>query len=224
MATPNSELVALTGRFPGAPTRGGFLDWASYRTRKLGQRIGWALGREKVQPHRRLLTGAVEQLRAAFGTLTCVETGCIRWASEGTESTLAIATALGETGGVLHTFELEPDHIAVCKSVCRDVNQRIRYWEGDSRAKLRKLHDDGTLGVVHLAFFDSGDDPDLIFDEFRAIEDLFVPGSIVVVDDTIPPSVKGRRIKPYLHRHEDWDTRVIFSTHGMLVARKRSPA
>ncbi len=105
--------------------------------------------------------------------------------------------------------------------MCREVDHRIRYFEGDSRANLRQLRDDGTLTVVHLAFFDSGDDPELIWQEFRAIEDLFVPGSIVIVDDAVPPSVKGRRIKPYLHRHPDWDTRLIYSWRGMLVARRR---
>lgn len=217
-----SDIEALTRPFAGGPTRGKFLDWAIYRTHKLGQRIGWALGREKVRPHRQLLSSAVERLRDSFGELTCVETGCIRRADEGTDSTLAIATALGESGGTLYTFELEAEHIAVCRSVCHQVNDRIRYVEGDSRTNLRKLRADGTLKVVHLAFFDSGDDADLIWEEFRAIEDLFVPGSIVIVDDAIPPSVKGRRVKPYLHRRLDWDTRVTYTWHGMLVAQKRT--
>lgn len=215
------DLDAIVGAFPNGPTRGALLDWAVFHCHKTGQRLGQRfLGREKIRPHRQLLSAAVERLLSVFGDPVCVETGCIRRKGEGTDSTLGIATALGERGA-LYTFELEPAHIEICKQVCSAVNHRIRYIEGDSKANLRRLRDDGTLEVVHLAFFDSGDDPELIMEEFRAIEQLFVSGSIVVVDDVIPPSVKGKLIKPYLHGHPLWDTRVVYTWRGMLVAVRR---
>jgi predicted O-methyltransferase YrrM len=148
-----------------------------------------------------------------------VETGCIRDAHEGTDSTLVIASRLER--GRLYTFELEPKHVEVCRSICRAYDARIEYVLGDSTASLRRLTADGTLSAIHFAFFDSANDADQIWAEFETVEDRFVPGSIVVVDDTVPPSRKGRRIKPYLHRHPAWETHLVLAGRGLLVAVRR---
>lgn len=218
------DVAAVIGAFPSGPTRAEFLDAAAFHLHKLPERIARAvLGRKKTRPHGKLLSAAVEQVRRAFPEPVCIETGCIRDADEGSDSTLAIATALGGRGR-FYTFELDPAHIAVCRSVCRELNDRISYVEGDSKVNLRRLREDGTLDVVHLAFFDSADDPDLILAEFRAVEDLFVPGSIAVVDDVALPGVKGKRLKPYLRRHPLWDARTVYAGRGMLVALRRAEA
>lgn len=49
-----------------------------------------------------------------------------------------------------------------------------------------------------------------------------MPGSVLVVDDVVPPAVKGRRIEPHLHRDPAWETRLVYAGKGLLVAVRRS--
>jgi hypothetical protein len=212
----------IASGFSSGPTRGAYLDWIAFHLSKLGQRIARAVVRRpKVRPHPRLLRTAVEETVGAFPDPACIETGSLRDPNEGTDSTRVIAATLGERGR-LYTFELDPKHLAVCREVCREFADRIEYVEGDAKVNLRQWRERGTLRQVHFAFLDSADDPEQIWEEFRAIEDLFVPGSVLVVDDVVPPAVKGRRIKPYLHRDPAWETRLVYAGKGLLVAVRRS--
>lgn len=221
MGALRPEVRALFGPFPGGPTRGRARDWVRYRSRKVRERVArWVVRTPKALPHRHVLAAAVSRALSLFPVPVCLETGCIRNAREGTESTRVIASAL-QGRGRFYSFELDPAHIAICRAVCREFDGHIRYIQGDAKANLRKLRDDGTLRTVHFAFFDSASDPGQIWAEFRAVEDLFVPGSVVIVDDTVR-GVKGSRIKPYLHRHPLWDTYLIYAANGMLVAVRRS--
>ena len=71
---------------------------------------------------------------------------------------------------------------------------------------------------MHFAFLDSADDPAITMAEFKAVEDLFVPDSLLIVDDAVR-GVKGRLIKPYLRANPAWRTRLVFAGNGMLLAR-----
>lgn len=216
------EATRITAGFSSGPTRGALLDWAAFHLSKLLQRITRAVTRRpKVRPHPRLLRAAVEETLGAFPEPACIETGSLRNLNEGTDSTRVLAATLGERGR-LYTFELEPAHLAVCREVCREFADRIEYVEGDAKANLRRWRERGTLRQIHFAFLDSADDPEQIWEEFRAIEDLFVPGSVLVVDDVVPPAVKGKRIKPYLHRDPAWETRLVYAGKGLLVAVRRA--
>ncbi len=222
-----AQLARIVRPFRGGPTRGALLDWAAFRAHRTWERFeSWVRRRPRTPPHPRLLRAAVEEVLRAFGTPVCVETGCIRKPQEGTMSTWAIASALER--GRLYSFDLEPRHIEICRQVCRDYNHRIEYVRGDAKMELRRLSESGVLGVVHLALFDSLNDADQIWEEFRAIEDRFVPGSVVIVDDSVPPSKKGEKIRPYLHRRPEWETHLVYAGRGLLVAVKcgapRSPA
>ncbi len=221
-ASIHPNVAAIVSPFPNGPTRGEFLDHVTFHAHKLVQRIvRSALRRDRIRPHWLLLSEAVAQVRRCFPQPVCIETGCIREPREGTGSTLAIASTLGERGH-FYTFELERAHMQTCKSVCREFNHRIHYVEGDAKANLRRLRDDGTLQVIHLAFFDSAHDPQQIWEEFRAVEELFVPGSIVLVDDVVSPAVKGKQIKPYLHGHPLWESYVIYTWKGLLIAMRHA--
>lgn len=214
------QLGRIVEAFPGGATRGELLDWLLFRTHRLWERFThWIARRRRIPPHPRLLAAAVGEVLRAFPDPVCVETGCIRQPGEGTMSTRAISSALER--GRLYSFDLEPRHIEICKQVCEPYNDRIEYVQGDAKAELRRMNENGALAAVHLALFDSMNDADQIWSEFRAIEDRFVPGSVVIVDDSVPPSKKGRRVKPYLHGHPLWETHLVRSGRGLLVAVRR---
>lgn len=218
-AAERPDLSRIVGAFPGGPTRGELLDWLFFRVHRSWERcVHGVRRRRRTPPHPALLGAAVGEILRAFPEPTCIETGCIRKPGEGTMSTWAIATALEH--GRLYSFDIEPRHIEICREVCRAVNHRIRFVLGDAKAELHRLRENGTLSAVHLALFDSLNDADQIWAEFRAVEDRFVPGSIVIVDDSVPPSRKGRRIKPYLHRHPLWETHLVYAGRGLLVAQR----
>lgn len=219
-AAERPELGRIVGAFPGGPTRGELLDRLFFRVHRWWERfVRWIRRRRRTPPHPALLRAAVAEILRAFPDPVCIETGCIRKPGEGTMSTWAIASALER--GRLYSFDIEPRHIEICRDVCREVNHRIEYVLGDAKEELRRLHENGTLGAVHLALFDSMNDAGQIWAEFRAIEDRFVPGSVVIVDDSVPPSKKGRRVKPYLHRHPLWETHLVYAGRGLLVALRR---
>lgn len=214
------DLARIVGAFPGGPTRREVLDWALFHGHKQWERFvhRWS-GRSRTPPHRALLTRAVAEVLRVFPDPVCIETGCIRNPREETGSTLAISSSLER--GRLYTFDLEPRHLEVCREICREYDHRIEYVQGDAKEMLRRLRESRSVDAVHLAFFDSANDADQIWGEFRAIEDLFVPGSVVIVDDSVPPSNKGRRIKPYLHGHPSWETWLVYAGRGVLVALRR---
>jgi hypothetical protein len=195
-------------------------DWLAFQWGKTGQRLSrLRSGGPRVRPHRALLSAAVSEVLRVFPDPVCLETGCVRSETEGTDSTLAIATALGGRGRFF-TFELAPRAIETCRVVCRAVLDRIRIVEGDAKVNLARLRGEGALKVVHLAFLDSADDPGQIWAEFQAIEPLFVPGSLLIVDDAIR-GVKARRVAPYLRASATWETRLVYAGNGLLLAVRR---
>jgi hypothetical protein len=211
-------LEAIAGRFPSGPTRGPLRDWLAFQFGKTGQRLARFIGRRaRVRPHPEVLSAAISEVVRRFAEPVCIETGCIRREEEGTDSTLAIARTLAGRGRFF-TFELQPSHIEVCRSVCAGHLDQIEFVAGDAAANLAKHKRAGIFDELHFAFFDSADDPAITMAEFRAVEDLFVPGSIVIVDDAVR-GVKGRQIKPYLSAHPAWRTRLVFAGNGMLLAR-----
>jgi hypothetical protein len=213
-----ADLNSLSGPYPSGPIRGPALDWFAYQAGKTPQRLKkWFSGR-RIRPHHEVLKRAVSAVLECFPEPVCLETGCIRRSEGGTDSTLAIAAAIADRGR-FYSFEIDPTHIELCKQKCRDLNDHIQYVQGDAKVNLRRLRDEGKLEAVHLAFFDSADDPEQIWEEFKAVEDLFVAGSLVIVDDAIR-GVKGKRIKPYLRTSDLWSTRLVYAGNGMLLARK----
>ena len=150
---------------------------------------------------------------------TVIETGCIRDANEGTESTLTIASALNSRG-MFYKFEICKENIRIYQSLCRDYNEYINYVEGDAIDNLRKMVDADVLDTIHLALFDSVNDGDHIWKEFKTCEQVFRANSIVIIDDVLWGD-KGRIIKPYLESSPEWDTKIYNVEYGILVAQKK---
>ena len=147
-----------------------------------------------------------------------IETGCIRDANEGTESTLTIASTLMERG-TFYTFEISKEHITTCQELCQGYNQYINYIEGDSVENLTRMVAESAFDTVHFALFDSVNDGAHIWREFKAVENLFRKHATIIVDDVLWGD-KGRLIKPYLASSPEWQTKVYNVEYGMLVAKR----
>ncbi len=219
MSADFPDLDKLVESFPWGGLHGGPLDWLGFQMGKSRQRLArWFHRRPKVRPHRKLIGAAISEVVRCFDNPVCCETGCIRRASEGTDSTLTIASGL-KGRGRFFSFEFEEKHIQVCKTVCKDYLEQINFIQGDAKSNLEKLKKEARFTQVHFAFFDSADDPAQTFAEFKAIEELFVGGSLVVVDDVIR-GVKGKLIKPFMRKNPDWQVRLLYAGNGLLLARK----
>lgn len=173
---------------------------------------------KRERAHRRVLSQNLAEVLARTPEPVVVETGCIRWLNEGTESTLTIASTL-QGAGTFMTFELRQEHIDNCRQLCHQWNEHITYVQGDSIMNLRKKVRDGELQRVDFAFLDSTNDGDHAFREFKEIEACFVPGSILVVDDVLWAD-KGRVLVPYIEASDQWRSRVLNVENGMLVAHR----
>ena len=183
------------------------------KLRRIVRRL-FGLRRGQYAVLRRELQSLLETVRQPV----VVETGCIRDRYEGSDSTLLIASMIRDRGR-FYTFELRPRHIEECRIVCGEFNAYIEYVQGDSVSNLAKLVGEGILDRVDFAFLDSANDADHIFSEFRAIENRFPPGAVLMVDDVLWAE-KGKRILPYLEASDDWDVRVKNVENGILIARR----
>ena len=168
--------------------------------------------------HKRILSDFVQEVLQRTPSPVLLETGCIRVMDEGTESTLTISSIVRDRGRFL-TFELRPEHIEVCKELCGELNSHIEYVEGDSVENLRRMVDSGDLHRVDFAFLDSSNDGEHTWLEFQALENSFVPGSILICDDVLWAD-KGRKLRPYLESSPEWRTRVYNVENGILLAHK----
>lgn len=186
---------------------------------RLKRRLLYLLGlKNYVRAHQYILKKHLQKLLEGENNPTVIETGCIRDLNEGTESTLTISSTL-EGRGTFYTFELSKENIETCKKICQDHNRYITYVQGDSVANLKKMVKSKTLKSVDFAFFDSVNDGDHIFKEFKVVENLFNEGSVAVFDDVLWED-KGRLIKPYLESSPNWKTKTYNVENGILVAEK----
>lgn len=169
--------------------------------------------------HHRVLPDLVTQLVSnSVRPVVIIETGCIRNLNEGTDSTLLISSVLKDRGQ-FYTFELDPEHIEICKELCGENNDYINYVQGDSVVNLKDYVKSGKLEKIDLAFLDSVNDGDHIWKEFEAVESQIGPGGYVVVDDVLWAD-KGRVILPFLEKSPVWETEVYNYENGMVVARR----
>lgn len=183
---------------------------------RISNRLNKYTGRKR--GHYRVLKKYMDDIIQRFDKPVIIETGCIRNLNEGTESTLTISSILKDKGK-FYSFELFPEHIAICKELCGDNNKYINYVQGDSVENLRKMVEDKTLSRIDMAFFDSVNNGDHIMQEFKTVENLFQPGALAIVDDVLWAD-KGRVIRPYLENSPQWQTKIYNVENGIMVARK----
>ena len=176
--------------------------------------------RQHMRAHRSILERHVLDVLDKTPHPVIIETGCIRDANEGTESTLAISSVLMGRGD-FYTFEISHEHIAVCQELCKDYNQYINYVEGDSVENLTEMVEAHAFEAIHFALFDSVNDGNHIWREFKAVENLFGENAIIIVDDVLWGD-KGRLLKPYLEASSEWKTKVYNVEYGILAAKKIS--
>ena len=180
--------------------------------------IFYKLGlRPHLRAHRSILERNLLEILETTPHPVIIETGCIRDANEGTESTLAISSVLMNRGD-FYTFEISKGHIRICQELCKNYNQYINYVEGDSVENLTRMVEEHVFDTVHFALFDSVNDGDHIWKEFKAVENLFGENAIIIVDDVLWGD-KGRLLKPYLEASSEWRTKVYNVEYGILVAK-----
>lgn len=133
------------------------------------------------------------------GPIVAIETGTIRTYSEQHESTRHLGETLGDRGR-LTSVDASPEAIEVSRDICRGLDN-VDWVESESTTYLSTLQG----RRFHLAFLDSANDADVIFEEFELVVPRTVEGGIVMVDDagitsTLKridrgqPSVKGHRV------------------------------
>lgn len=174
--------------------------------------------RQHMRAHRSILERHLLEVLDTTPQPVIIETGCIRDANEGTESTLAISSVLMGRGD-FYTFEISSEHIRVCQELCKDYNQYINYVEGDSVVNLTGMVEAHVFEEIHFALFDSVNDGNHIWKEFKAVENLFGENAIIIVDDVLWGD-KGRLLKPYLEASSEWRTKVYNVEYGILAAKK----
>lgn len=174
---------------------------------------------EKFRSTRALLRFYANKTFHEFPNPNIIETGCIRDPKENTNSTLILSSVFKNKGN-FWSIDINPKHIEMCKKACGGYNKYIKYMQGDSLNILKKLIYSGALDVVHLAYFDSLNDDEHIFREFKIVEGCLIKGSIVIVDDIMNGGKKGDKLRPYLEASNEWEIRLFEVRNGILVARK----
>lgn len=216
------SLEAVLRPFPHARSRGGWLDRLLFHGRRLVDGIGRPFtGRHTDRPHPRLLSAAAQEIIRAFREPVSVETGSMGAAGEGTESTASLASVLRGQGR-FYSLEADEERIESCRRACGGLNQWIRYQQGDPEVTLERLRDEGELDRVHLAFLPAPDHDGGSSGIYDVLEDLMVPGSLLVVDDALHREGRGEGVRERLLPHPDWDVRLLLAGRGILVAQRRS--
>jgi glycosyltransferase involved in cell wall biosynthesis/ADP-heptose:LPS heptosyltransferase len=130
----------------------------------------------KVMEH---VIAALEQLKSSFANekISVIETGTIRSFYEKHFSTYYISCALGDRGKLI-SVDISEDSLRVSKQLCRK-STNIEFVHSDSIEYLSSLEKQ----KFHLAFLDSVNDKDVIFNEFRLLVPMMAEGGIVIIDD-----------------------------------------
>lgn len=171
-----------------------------------------------------VLCQQLDLFRARSGktALRILEVGCARSTNEGHQvgdgwSSLTLARQVRQHGGQVTGIDL-------------DVSQAVRllaahglvedFVEGDSLTVMSAMIRDGF--VFDVVFLDSGNDPDLVLNEFLLAQKLIDRPGLLMADDmdqNDPEVVKGLRLVPYLrkngysyrmtHRETPWTNRDV---------------
>jgi len=121
---------------------------------------------------------------------------------------------------VLHSFEIDQENIKTAKKICKDFHG-ITFHLGDSLKMLPKVLQEVKPPQIHVAYLDSVNNADHIFNEFEIVEPYLKSGSILVVDDiTCESCKKGKKILSYLKAKEEWSVEIIEVANGMMIGRK----
>lgn len=143
-----------------------------------------------------------------------IETGCYRGIGGDGESTLILADLSKQTGCLLDSYDINPDHIAAAKA---HVPQGVVFHEGDSVSLLSRR-----VEPVNFAYLDSYDysesDPrpsqlHQLAEVGAILGKLTCPGMVMCDDCALPHGGKNGLSDPFLLGH-GW--RCIFSGYQKI--------
>lgn len=215
------SLEAILRPLPSARARGRWADTLQFYARRAVQGILQRLpGRDAARPHPRLLAAAVQEVLRSFRDPVCLEVGGGR-VTDRTEATVTLASVLRGQGRLL-SLAGDEDALQDRRNVCGSLGQWVEFVAGDPADTIRRLHREGDLEQLHLAFIHATDDPGRSRDQFQALEGLIVPGGLLVVDEVIPPAASVEGIGSRLLDQPDWSVRIVHAARGILVAQRRS--
>lgn len=134
--------------------------------------------------------------------LRIVETGTIRnikpeYILGDGHSTHLIAQWIKDNGGSFFSID---QNIEVADNYLKELGLRehVQLLPYDSVTFLRTFTKNDIK--LHLAYLDSGNDPNLILAEFQTIENMMLPQGVIIIDDCVPGSnelLKGNKAIPY---------------------------
>lgn len=149
-----------------------------------------------------LIVAHLNRLKQTYENLVVVETGTIRnvnpeYIVGDGHSTHLIAQWIKDNGGNFFSIDLD---ISVADKYLKDL--RLRKW-----VQLQPYESITFLNIlkkqnlkIHLAYLDSGNDATLILNEFKVVENMILPGGVVIIDDCKPGDkslLKGNEVIPY---------------------------
>ncbi|MBN1818447.1 MAG: hypothetical protein JW828_13885 [Sedimentisphaerales bacterium] len=119
-----------------------------------------------------------------------LETGTIRCYHEGGQSTRRLSDFLGSRGHIT-TIDLSFYSIRVSKEMCRYASN-VTWIYSDSLTALDTMLREGRR--FHMAFLDSVNQKQILFEEFRRVIPMMIRDSVVIIDDAgITPDGRGIR-------------------------------
>lgn len=158
----------------------------------------------------------LSEVVAQYKEPVVIETGCIREHKRG--STWTIAKIL-KGHGLFFSFEININHIKVCREICKKYNDNINYVHGDSTKKIREFLLEKPKIEINFAVLDSENSGLTIFREFRLLEKNLAPRAIVIVDDVLKGQ-KGKVLMPYLKVVKDYKSKIHRVGNGVLVIKR----
>ena len=178
-------------------------------------KLGW---RNYRRAHKPIIRKCLREVFKTTSHPTVIETGCIRDVDEGTESTLTISSTLNSRG-TFYTFEICKEHIRICQSLCRDYNEYINYVEGDAIENLRKMVDVNVLDTIHLALFDSVNDGDHIWKEFKTCEKVSERTLSLLLMMSCGGTRVGSLSRTWKHRRNGKQESIMWNTESLSPKR-----
>ena len=212
------SLEAILRPLPSTRARGRWPDTLQFHLRRAVDAILHRLpGREATRPHPKLLAAAVQEVLRSYRDPVCLQVGGGR-APDRTEATVTLASILRGQGRLLSLADEQT--LGDRRDACGSLAQWVEFVAGDPADTIRRLHRDGDLEQVHLAFLHTADEPGRARDQLGSLEELIVPGGLLMVDGVISPAASAGEAGSRLRNRPDWSARIVHAAAGIFVAQR----
>lgn len=213
------SLEAILRPLPSDRARGRWPDTVQFYIRRAVQMILHRLpGREATRPHPKLLAAAIQEVLRSYRDPVCLEVEGGR-ATDRTEATVTLASVLRGQGRLLSLAEDEKT-LEDRRDACGSLSQWVEFVAGDPADTIQRLRREGDLEHVHLAFLHTADDPGRARRGLGALEELIVPGGLLMVDGVVQPAASAGEVGSRLRDGPDWSVRMVHAAAGILVAQR----